>query len=465
VTIRLRLVTAGVLVAGLALLLFGLVLDRLVTTATPRDLDRRLADVADRAVASIGRADPAALATGEPLVLGDPGQDPDPFVIVVTSGGTVLQATARPDEVLAAIPDVLLERTAATVTTESGLEVRLQIRRWQRSDIGQEGVVLAGRATRFSRADVIGFRAFLVVAGVIALIAAATATWFVSGRALRPLRRLAETTDEIGGTGDVSRRLPPVSSDDAVGRLTTSFNAMMDRLGAAQSRLSENAEAQQRFLADASHELRSPLTTIRSNAGFLLERPDAAESDRREALADIAAEGDRMGVLVDGLLALVRTDAGPPPPREPVDLARIVEDAARRARQSGVEVRFDPGAPVVVEGDEEALARLVRILLDNAAVHGEGTVRVTLRRSEGLIRLDVIDHGPGIPEPDLEQIFDRFHRVSGAQHEGGAGLGLAIARSIVDAHRGSIRAENRAERGAAFVVELPPAPVAPPRPD
>jgi signal transduction histidine kinase len=172
-----------------------------------------------------------------------------------------------------------------------------------------------------------------------------------------------------------------------------------------------------------------------------------------------------MGVLVDGLLALVRTDAGPPPPWEPVDLARIVEDAARRARQSGVEVRFDPGAPVVVEGDEEALARLVRILLDNAAVHGEGTVRVTLRRSEGLIRLDVIDHGPGIPEPDLEQIFDRFHRVSGAQHEGGAGLGLAIARSIVDAHRGSIRAENRAERGAAFVVELPPAPVAPPRPD
>src|SRR4029077_16676871 len=143
------------------------------------------------------------------------------------------------------------------------------------------------------------------------------------GRALRPLRHTAVLADEVGRSQDLSRRLPPVSTRDAVGQLTTSFNAMMDRLQEAYARVATALAAQQRFTADASHELRTPLTTIRNNAEFLLQHPAAREGDRGEALRDIAGESVRMSRLIENLLTLARADGGVHLRREPVELAEI----------------------------------------------------------------------------------------------------------------------------------------------
>jgi signal transduction histidine kinase len=240
---------------------------------------------------------------------------------------------------------------------------------------------------------------------------------------------------------------------------------MLDRLEATQDELAASLAAQRRFVADASHELRTPLTTIRANAGFLAEHPDAAAKDRSEALADITAESERLSRLVDDLLRLARVDAGGRLERRPTDLAAIVGDVGRlaRARERAISVRT-PGGPVVVDGDPDSLTRLTWILVDNAVRHGAGEVEVELGlmpgtgeddAAGGRAVLTVADRGPGLPPGDEDRIFERFHRADPARSGSGAGLGLAIARTIVEAHDGTIGAANRDGGGAIFRVELP----------
>jgi signal transduction histidine kinase len=301
-------------------------------------------------------------------------------------------------------------------------------------------------------------RVFLILAAIVTIIAVALVSWFVIGRALRPLRTLAVTADEIGRTGDLTRRLPPVRSHDEVGVLTASFNGMLEQVSAAQDRLGESLAAQRRFVADASHELRTPLTTIRNNAGFLVEHPDAAAPDRAEALADIVAESERLSRLIDDLLRLARADAGGRLERRPTDLGAIVADVARKARRPdrAVVVRA-AGGPVVVDGDPDALTRLVWILVDNALRHGSGDVEleVAVDTAAGRAVVTVADRGPGIVPGDEARIFERFHQADGARSGEGSGLGLAIASTIAVAHAGALTAANREGGGAIFRLELP----------
>lgn len=215
-----------------------------------------------------------------------------------------------------------------------------------------------------------------------------------------------------------------------------------------------------RALGPRRHRAVDPLTTIRSNAGFLIDRPHAGDRDRNEALADIAAEGERMSRLVDDLLTLARADAGRPLELRPVDLAWLVRDVAGTARRGGRPVRLELDGAVVAHGDPEACRRLVAILLDNAVRHGGGEVDVALSSDGGRAVLSVGDRGPGIAEPDLERIFDRFFQADPSRGHEGAGLGLAIARSIAEAHGGSIRAANRVGGGAVLTAKLPLAPAA-----
>jgi signal transduction histidine kinase len=462
--IRLRLAFAGVGVAALALLLFGLLFDRLAAIGVPEDQDRHLSTVAARAVAAVGASPADRLTLDEstpPPIAGDLASSTEPFVAVVDDAGTVLFSTADIGRLTDDLPDELVERVRAegavmiTIDPDDAPELRLHVRRWDRPDADRAGLVLAGQATEFAEEQIAASRVFLIVSGLTALIAASVAAWVATGRALRPLRQLAATTDEIGRTGDLSRRLPPAPSGDVVGALTTSFNSMLERLGDAQDRLAGSVEAQRRFLADASHELRSPLTSIRSNAGFLVDHPDATAGDRMDALDDIAAESERMSRLVDGLLALARADAGQPLQMTRVDLAELADRVANRWRRSerAIQVRADRPAPVV--GDDDALTRMVSILVDNAIVHGKGEIDIDIWRPNRRVSLAVADHGAGIDRADLERIFERFVRADRDGRERGAGLGLAIARSIAEAHGGTIRAANRDGGGAVFVVDLP----------
>ena len=453
--IRRRLALFGMAVTSAALLAFALLLNLMVGGGVRQDQDAMLAEMAAAAVTSLESAGADSFAVGRPPVVTDPVTSDQPFIVVADPSGTVLYSEAlvggQPPRLPAALIVEALEEGRSTATVDG---IRYQAASFEHPSIG-EGVVAAGQSTRVPEEQLGGFRAFLIIFAVITVAGAAVVSWLVSGRALRPLKALAATADEISTTGDLSRRLPPSRAEDEVAALTASFNGMLERLEETRSRLEKTLDAQRRFVADASHELRSPLTTIRSNAGFLAERPDAEEPDRREALADIQSEADRMARLVDGLLALARHDAGQELTLEPVPLETVVREVVRRDRPRHDSLVVEVVDPAVVVGDVEALGRVVRILFDNADVHAGGVRQARIWSEDGVGVLAVADEGPGIVPGEEEAIFERFRRGSSARGGTGSGLGLAIARSIVTEMGGSIAGRNREGSGAIFEVRLP----------
>jgi signal transduction histidine kinase len=469
--VRRGLALYGTSVAGAGMLLFIVLLSGLGANGVRDDQDRALTAMADAAAASLegGGAPTTAF---RPLVVIDLASSTEPFLLVLASDGTVRYASGLLNGAPPRIPAAVVveaneqSRSAATVAaaglapsgdTESAL--RVVARRWK-SESGS-GIVVAGQSTGFPTSQLAGFRTFLVIAAIVTLIVVAIMSWLVAGRAVRPLVTLAKATEAIGATGDLSQRIALGRSRDEVGRLSTSFNAMLERLQAAQAELAAALAAQQRFVADASHELRTPLSTIRTNAEFLRERPDAAADDRAAAIADVVSEAERMSRLVDGLLVLARADAGVAVERRPVDLRAVAAEEARRflppgrAREETRSVQVTAHGAALVSGDPETLGRAVRILLDNAFRHGSPPVGITVTNRDGRIRLEVRDSGRGFPPGSEERVFDRFYRADPARSGEGTGLGLSIARAIVETHGGTIRATSADGGGAAVTIELP----------
>jgi signal transduction histidine kinase len=297
-------------------------------------------------------------------------------------------------------------------------------------------------------------RLLLIGLPILLLLVGGT-TWVVSGRALQPVEAIRRQVEAIGAE-DLQRRVPEPNTVDEVGRLARTMNAMLGRLEDATDR-------QRRFVADASHELRSPLTGIRARLEVDLAHPDGADwqATEREVLDDAI----RLQHLVDDLLALAASDASASDQSapEPVDLDEIVLDEARRLR-SRTSQRIDTagvsGAQIV--GHAEPLARAVRNLLDNAASHAQSMVIITLRESEASVVLTVADDGPGIAPEQHARIFERFARIDDgrARSLGGTGLGLAITHDVVVSHGGTITVDN--VPGARFTVCFPLSP--PPSP-
>jgi heavy metal sensor kinase len=276
---------------------------------------------------------------------------------------------------------------------------------------------------------------------------------WLSARALRPVRDVAEAAQAIS-INNLSGRVPVPHTGDELDALAHVLNAMITRLEAAVRTLSQ-------FVADASHELRTPLAVIRTTAELALRRERTAES-YRESLESVAAEANRMTMLVENLLTLARSDAGTAEmPLEPLDLRDVVGDVVREmsglaeARSIAVKTVFGEDAQTVA-GNRPALHRLLVVLLDNAlkysAAGGEVTVRVDNLHD---VRLAVDDSGPGIPEKDLPHIFERFYRADAARSGGGSGLGLALAQSIARLHGSQIEASNRDGGGCTFCVAFP----------
>ena len=236
--------------------------------------------------------------------------------------------------------------------------------------------------------------------------------------------------------------------------------------GDALGPIRQTFDAQRRFVADASHELRTPTALIRANAE-VLEREGLVAEDGRPLVGDIVAEADRLARLVGDLLQLASTDAtGLVLERRPIDLGRVAADTVRQvealAAERGVAVRIEAareGGPSVVSGDRDRLVQLIVILLDNAFDHAPqgSTVSVAVRRAGGRVELSVADHGPGVPPGERDRIFEPFTRLPGVRRDraGGTGLGLAIARRIAAAHDGTIRVDDVPGGGARFVVALP----------
>lgn len=452
---RLRLAVLGTVLATGTLLVFSTLLVALAVLGAPGEQDRTLDDLAERAAREYRPGG------AEPAIVVDAARSVEAFVLVAERTGTVVYAGARVDGVVPPVPDELVDRALASGTargtvTVAGVELRLAARALP----GDDAVLVAGQPTAARAPENGGLITAVVVAAVFTAVAGAVASWVVSSRALRPLRHLARTSGDIARTGDVTRRLPVPRRRDDVAVLAGEFNAMMSRLEGAQADLATTLAEQRRFLADASHELRTPLATIRSNAGFLLDRPDAAPDDRAEALRDLRGEADRMSLLVADLLALARSDAAPASSREAVDLAVLARDVCRLtgARWHPADGPGWVSGGAVVRGDEAALHRMLRCLVDNGTVHGGGQVGVRAGRvSATWVLVTVWDGGPGFRPESLPFVFDRFHRGEEARSRPGSGLGLAIARSVARRHGGDVRAANGPQRGAVLSVRLPAA--------
>jgi signal transduction histidine kinase len=457
-SIRARITLFGLAVVLAVLACFCGGIYPLVLAGVAGNQDRLLTTRAAAAVTQVERAPAADFAPGRPLAPVRPAVEDDAFVIVLDDAGRPISYTGGADPRLPAqlLADAGAKGSAKATVQLDGVPVRVVLRTWTRADLRTNGFVVAAQPTRRRTADAQGVLAVLGVSAFLALVAAALAIWLVTRRALRPLRELTATADEIGRSPDRSRRLPPVARRDDLGRLTGSFNGMLDRLEEAHRRTAQALVAQQRFVADASHELRTPLTTIRNNAGFLRANPEAAPADRDAALADLDAEAVRMTRLVEDLLTLARADGGVPLKTSTVDIGALAHDICRKAgAQYPDRTIHCAGPPIVLRADADGLTRLLWILLNNAVKHtgagGNVWVAVTSRGPDAAT-LEVADDGEGIPPGEELRIFARFHQADPARQHGGAGLGLSIASWIAYAHRGSIVAANNERGGATFTV-------------
>jgi signal transduction histidine kinase len=324
-------------------------------------------------------------------------------------------------------------------------------------------------ARSLERVDqVLGQLRFIAGAGlIIALGLSSLVVWLTTRAALRPLEQVIETSEAIGSSGDLARRVGASTSGDEVGRLSSTFNRMLGRLEtsaqslqAANERLDTALNAQRRFVADASHELRTPLTTIRSNASLLSQYPQVTPEDRKAAMTQISQEAERMSRLVDGLLTLARADAGQPLELQPVALGPLVEDVvAQSSALSGgqhlIESKIGLVSPIL--GNSDSLRQLLLILMDNAAKYTQpgGQIKVALAGNDGGATLSVADNGAGIAAEDLPHIFERFYRADHSRKAGGTGLGLSIARWIAEQHGATIQATSTPGRGTTFTVRFP----------
>jgi signal transduction histidine kinase len=294
--------------------------------------------------------------------------------------------------------------------------------------------------------ELVGAAAVLLAATVLALLA--------SRSALRPLRHVAGVAQRIAA-GDRRQRLHPRRPETELGQMAASFDAMVDSLEEAVAQATRSEAAMRRFLADASHELRTPIAALQATIETLLrEQPPRPRRDQLEA--EVARGTQRLGRLVDDLLNLARLEANEPLRSEAVDLAQIGESLVAETRaRTPASISIAHEGPAFVVGDPDALTRVLRNLIDNAVhvVGDDGRVEVELWRTGANVRATVSDDGPGVPREEQERIFQGFVRLNGSA---GTGLGLAIARAIAEQHRGSVTCED-SETGARFTLELPAA--------
>jgi heavy metal sensor kinase len=321
-------------------------------------------------------------------------------------------------------------------------------------------LVLAGRATAAVERDLAAFLGAVVAGGAGTLLLSLAGGFFLTGRVMRPIRRMTATAARIEG-GRRSERIDVDRTEVELTRLGQALNAAFDRMEDALDR-------QTRFTADASHELRTPLSVMISNAECGLRR-DRGPEDYREALETCLRAARRMTGVVEGLLTLARSDAGRLElRRESVDLRAVLEEVVAQqgppAEERGIRVGLGNAAGLVVPGDAERLRDAIGNIVANGIRYNRdgGRVDVSLSSREGQAVLVVADTGVGIPAGDLQRVFERFYRVDVARSRaaGGCGLGLPIARWIIEAHGGTVSLESREGSGTTATIRLPLAPEA-----
>jgi heavy metal sensor kinase len=321
---------------------------------------------------------------------------------------------------------------------------------------GSEVVVYVAESLTLVQRTLGAFGVFLLACFAVAVIAViATGAW-LARTAVAPINEIARAAREIGGE-DLAKRLNWQDRRDELGVLASTFDDMLGRLEAAFAR-------ERRFIADASHELKTPLTVINGNAQMLQRWADRDPALRAEAMETIRAESSSMARVINAMLTLAKTDDADALALEDLDLSDVVADVAAAMRpaaeRKGLSLAVESDGPAMVRGEPGLVRQLITNLTENAIKFTDaGGVWLSTVRAGSMVRLTVRDSGPGIPADALPHIFERFFRADPARSRKveGTGLGLAVARNIVRVHGGDIRAESPADGGTAFIIELPAA--------
>ncbi len=441
-SVRFRLTVLATAVVALALVggSFALVASQRhsLTANVDLTLRQRSENLAPRLRAAPQRA---------PLI--EEGDPEDGFEQLLDARGVVVRSTANARGLRAVVPP-RAPRAPDRIVTLDGIPLSTSSFRVLAQPLattdGPMTLVVAKNLDDV-RESVATLRSTLWIWVPIVIVLFAALVWWLTGRVLQPVEAIRSEVADIGAT-ELDHRVPVPPRDDEIARLARTMNEMLDRLEGATAE-------QQRFVADASHELRSPLTRLRTQLELALAhpRPDG-DATNRELLVDVVD----LERLLDDLLFSVRLGSAPVLHREPVDLDDLVLEQARRLRtEAGIEVQTSDVGAARASGDPGELARAIRNLADNAARHASSVVRFAVREHGGVSTVTVTDDGPGIPREHHDLIFQRFARLDEARSrdEGGTGLGLAIVRDIVLRHGGSITVDSAPGLGTRFVVELP----------
>ena len=442
-TVRGRTALTATAVVALALALAGCAFLLMLQRTLTRNIDDALLSRADDATALLALGGSTAEATRS-------GRD-GLYVQLVDPRGSVLasSSTIPSGQVLT----TLRPRRGSTITTQSDLPVGEEgqdfrvTARAVRTSAGPATLTLAASLEPVGQTLsaavpqlLVGLPALLAVVGLT--------TWLMTGRALRPVSAIGRQVAAITSR-DLAARVPEPGTRDEIAELARLMNRMLGRLESAYGQ-------QQRFIADASHELRGPLTTLRTKAEIALAHPERTDWPR--TTGTLLHEIERLCSLVDDLLLLARTSDAPDPRRTEIDLGDLVlEEAERLSERDGRHVEIGRLDAAHVRGERSALGRLIRNLGANAERHTHRRIRLSLRVEGDAAVLDVDDDGAGIPAPDRQRVFERFTRLDDARtrETGGSGLGLAIARELAAAHDGELTALDNEWGGARLRLRLP----------
>ncbi len=456
---RLTLWYTGLL--ALSLLIAGILIYSVVGRILLTGLDERLVTQAEEVIAVIrAENDPLrVMLSGRAQLPSIDVFDSQYFIQIVQLDGRAVQLSENLRGVRLPVPDAFMtgiqlgQPQFATITAEA---VRLRLVSLP-IPLGDRPIGLVEVAANLASLDdaLTVIRRALLLGSVLALLLAAVGGSVLARAALRPIQDITATAQQITGTHDLGQRIPVAVPTDELGRLTETINAML-------ARLEETFDAQQRLVADVSHDLRTPLTTIQGNLDLLRRGAIEDPTMRGEALSAIGDETARMRRLVSDLLLLAQADAGLKLHLQPVELDTLLLEVYRQAQvmAQGVKVRIGAEDQAVVLGDSDRLRQLLLNLADNALKYtpAGGEVTLTLRRQAGWVQVGVEDTGMGIAAEDLPHIFERFYRTDRSRgRTAGSGLGLAICKWIADAHGGRLEVESQVGVGSLFTVWLPEA--------